>query len=591
MSGMCASGGRERTMKTRRKTLRMLAAVLSAVAFASACSVYKIKDMDGRALAAKGRRGKIISVQTADESLTFAASDPPAVKNGALVGNLHLTYTVDPLDIADITGGGAGPKVVLKDGSRFRVVSSRAEGDKIKCQAVKARWIPLDRITRARVRKINGPASVLKALAGVVVFVGVFAIDAVFPGEDEDALATEVEATVDVLNWMFKSEGGGANGKIGRLGSNAALLEMDKSYDTAAETEFWAMEWTPVDAAPDADGKLRIRLGNPSGVTRGVDEAKLVVVDHAPGTSVFPDVCGAVRGCAAPVVPETATAGNGRDIKDLVSARDGVFWRTADAEAARAAAPPSRDEITLSFPRPTDARGAKLIVAAANSSWRAEFAREVKARLAAAPAPPPPAPSQGQADHNDHKKRKNDKNKGSAPPPTPPQRLPQPQPPGYEEWEYGRVRVQLLTAFGWQTAQALFAGGPLPAADMIYNLDLDDIGTDKVWLKLTPPAGYWLVDRLALDFGADGPVERTDVDAVDVDGPDASEVLLALAAEDGTTFLFGPDDPPALLTFTLSPPKEGLERTLFLRTVSRYEMPPAAPTGDRQVTAGSLTKK
>ncbi|MEN6559400.1 MAG: hypothetical protein ABFD52_01310 [Acidobacteriota bacterium] len=571
---MSASVGRARTMEN----LRMLAAVLSAVSLAAACSVYKFKDMDGRALAAKGRRGKIISVQTADESITFAASDPPAVKNGALVGNLHLTYTIDPLDIADITGGGTGPKVVLKDGSRFRVVSSRAEGDKIKCQAVKVRWIPLDRIMRARVRKINGPASVLKALAGVVVFVGVFAIDAVFPGEDEDALATEVEATVDVLNWMFKSEGGGANGKIGRRGSNAALLEMDKSYDTAAETEFWAMEWTPVDAAPDADGKLRIRLGNPSGVTRGVDEAKLVVVDHAPGVGVFPDVRGAMRGCAAPVAPETATARNGRDIKNLVSARDGVFWRTADGEAAPAAAPPSRDEITLSFPRPKDARRAKLIVAAANSSWRAEFAREVKARLAASPAPSPPAPSPGQADHNDHKKRKNDKDKGQAPLPSRPQRLPQSLRPGYEEWEYGRVRVQLLTAFGWQTGQALLAGGPLPAGDMIYNLDLDDIGTDKVWLKLSPPARYWLVDRLALDFGADGPVERTDIDAGDVDGPDAAEVLLALAAEDGTTFLIGPEDQPALLTFTLPPPKGGLERTLFLRTVSCYATPPAART-------------
>jgi len=515
--------------------------------------------MDGRALAAKGRRGKIISVQTADESIAFAASDPPAVKNGALVGNLHLTYTIDPLDIADITGGGTGPKVVLKDGSRFRVVSSWAEGDKIFCQAVKARWIPLDRITRARVRKINGPASVLKALAGVVVFVGVLAIDAVFPGEVEDALATDVEATVDVLNWMFKSEGGGANGKIGRRGSNAALLEMDKSYDTAAETEFWAMEWTPVEAAPDADGKLRIRLGNPSGVTRGIDEAKLVVVDHAPGVSVFPDVYGAVRGCAAPVAPETATAGKGRDIKDLISARDGVFWRTADADVARAATPPSRDAITLSFPRPKNARRAKLIVAAANSSWRAVFAREVKARLAASPAPSPSQASQ-------------------------PQRLPGPQRPGYEEWEYGRVRVQLLTAFGWQTGQALFAGGPLPAGDMIYNLDLDDIGTDKVWLKFSPPAGYWLVDRLALDFGDDAPVEAADVAAEDVDGPDAAEVLLALAAEDATTFLFGPDNPPALLTFTPPPPKAGRERTLFLRTVSRYEMPPGRP--DRQPQAG-----
>jgi hypothetical protein len=314
------------------------------------------------------------------------------------------------------------------------------------------------------------------------------------------------------------------------------------------------MEWTPVEAAPDKDGKLRLGLGNPSGVPRGVDEVRLVVVDHAPGVAVAPDVLEGIRTCSGAVAADEAMDKNGMDVRALVAARDGAFWRTAaDGSAAGAGLP--RDEITLSFPRPKGARQAKLVVSAANSEWRALFAREVKARTA---SQTPPSAGRGGA----KSAKPGAKNKAGK------------QPSGYEEWEYSRVRVRLLTAFGWQTGQAIFAGGPLPAADMIYNLDLDDVGADKVWLKLTPPAGYWLIDRLAVDFGADTPVERTDVGAGEVDGPDAAEVLRALAVEDGTTFLLGPGDPPALLTFTLPPPKAGLERTLLLRTVSRYEMPP-----------------
>jgi hypothetical protein len=110
---------------------------------------------------------------------------------------------------------------------------------------------------------------------------------------------------------------------------------------------------------------------------------------------------------------------------------------------------------------------------------------------------------------------------------------------------------------------------------MIYNLELDDVPGDTVQLRLSPPAGYWLIDRVALDFGRETTVETAEIAPESVDVPDAAEVLKALAAEDVTTFVLEPADPPAELTFTLPAPKEGMVRSLFLRTVSCYETPPA----------------
>jgi hypothetical protein len=279
---------------------------------------------------------------------------------------------------------------------------------------------------------------------------------------------------------------------------------------------------------------------------RGIDEAKLVVVDHAPGLVVAPDIRGGMGAFSNLVTPSAATDGDGRDITRLVRDKDGDFWRSPGGDSAADPKARPRDEITLEFPRPKGARRAKLVVNATNSAWPAEFAREVLATSGEA------AP-------------------GAKPTPV------------YQDGEFTKLRVRILTAFGWQTGQVIFAGGPLPAEDMIYALDLEDVGTDKVWLKIAPPAGYWLIDRLALDFSEDAPVEGVEVDAEAVDSPDAAEVLKALAVEDGSTLFLENPGSQSVLTFSAPPPKEGMERTLFLRTVSCYEMPPrsdapSAPT-------------
>ena len=383
-------------------------------------------------------------------------------------------------------------------------------------------WIPLDEVVRAKVRTVNTAASILSTLAGVVLVAGAVALDVAT--YDERRMTSPDETFTGRRSSRFASRGYGQRARrIGPVGGpNTALLGMKDASDAAEETEFWTMEWTPLER-PAGRGRQAPRPGRqPSGVPRGIDEAKLVVVDHPPGVSVAPDILGAVRAFSGPGRSRKRDRWRSReDIRELVSARDGALWRTAGGDPAAGAAAPVRDEITLSFPRPKGARKARLIVNAANSCWRAEFARQALR-----------GPSGGPGEEAGKKDV-------------------------YQEWEYGKVRVRMLTVYGWQTGQVLFAGGPVPAADMIYNLDLSDVGTDKVWLKLSPPSGYWLIDRLALDFGEDVPVEAIEVAAEEVDGPDAAEVLQALAVEDSTTLRLDIGDPPALLTFAVPRPKRG----------------------------------
>ena len=131
-----------------------------------------------------------MQVRTADETIEFSPSDPPVVKDGAVVGGLHMTYSVDPQDIVELSPEKKAARIVLKDGTRFLVASSVADGERILCEAVKPVSIPLDEIVRAQVRTVNTGASVFNTFAGVLLAAGAVALDiALNPDDGEFDLA------------------------------------------------------------------------------------------------------------------------------------------------------------------------------------------------------------------------------------------------------------------------------------------------------------------------------------------------------------------------------------------------------------------
>jgi hypothetical protein len=485
-------------------------------------------------VAAKGKNAEIIGVQTKTEYLEFREEEPARVIGGAVVGKIHAGVEIDPYGIAEATRVKKRANIVMKDGARYEVLSSRLAGDHLACEVLIPACIPLDEVRLAKVRTVNTAATVLGTLGGAVILPILF-IEAL---DDDEGLGHDLAE--DIVYSVIDSAIDAAlepSGQPVPPRSVNALLALKEPPNLAEEQKFWVMEWIPVDTVPDKNGKCRVRLGNSSNVPRGVDEAKLVVVDHPADVAAAPDAQGIMRAFSGPVAPVRAVDRTGRDIAPLVGKKDDIFWRSPGGDSAPVAAANPRDELSLEFPRPAGVRRAKLIVNAANTMWRAQFAREALGR------------SGGPAPRSDAK-------------------------PLYREGELTGLGVRLETVFGWQTGQVIFVQGPLPAEDAIYWLDLGDVKGATVKIKLEPPAGYWLIDRLALDFGEDTPVDEMLVDAEGVDSPDAAEALRALAAEDGSTLFLESPGSQTVLTFTAPPPKEGMVRTLFLRTVSCYEMSP-----------------
>ncbi len=527
------AGNRGRTERTK---LVSGAVCLAAAALSVSCAVYQVKELDGKAVAAKPPKGKIVSVTTAEKRVDFAYKDPARVKDGAIVGNVHASLALDPFDIADMTKADKLLRVVHKDGDRFLVLSSLKADDKILCHAAYPQYIPLEHGVSVKLKSVNTAASILSSLGGAVLLVGALAVDGAVYGDDEEV---DFEDTISgsLISAMLDSGTGPSPGGAVKPGrSTGYLMSLKNETNTAEEKEFWVLEWTPVSPAPDGDGKYRVPIVNATGVPRGVDEAKLVVIDHPHGLAVGPDVLGNIRSISGLVPPLSATEGDGFDIMSLVRDKDDVFWRGRGGDIDTDPGERPRDEIILEFPKPKGAREALLVVNATNTAWPPQFAREALERARA-------RAKDGQVD------------------------------PVYKDWEYAKLKVELLTGFGWQTGQVIFAGGPLPAGDMAYRITLDDVVGGKVSLKLSPPAGYWLIDRVALAFDDLGLIECDVIDAEGLAEPEVVEVLRALAVEDGSTVFLEASGQETVVTFPAPPFKEGMERTVFLRTVSCYEMP------------------
>jgi hypothetical protein len=506
-----------------------VAVLLALALLASGCTVYKIKELDANSLAARKKNDKVLAVETKDGVVQFRGDDPAKLEGAGIVGRLYGVQSIDPGEIADLAPSGKRAKVVLRDGRRYEVLASHDSGDSLACEVAATTWIPLDVVVKARIRAVDTAASVLSTLAGVVLVAGALALDSSGDADEEYDPSDDV-FFASLVDSLFEPDGPPRPRR-----SVKSLLGTWKLPPAAEESEFWTMEWTRIDGLPGEDGMISVGLDNRTGVPRGVDEAKLLVVDHPPGSLVAPDARGVMRAFADPLPPLAAKDGRGDDILPLVQDRDDVFWRGPVPDPSQAGTTVARDQLDIEFPRPAGARRVKLVVDASNSTWRALFAR--------GPAAPAAAPDA----------------KGK---------------PAYTENEYASLPVLISTVAGWQTGQVIFATGPVPPETVLYDLELGDVAGDSVHVRLAPPAGYWLIDRLAVDYGRDGPVEETVVEASGESGPDAVAVLAALAAEDGTTAFYPDSATGSVLTFAVPPPKDEMTRTLFLRTVSCYEMPP-----------------
>jgi len=306
-------------------------------------------------------------------------------------------------------------------------------------------------------------------------------------------------------------------------------------------------EWCGLEHLREVNDQYKIMITNEVNETQYTDELKLVVVDHPEGVRVVPDISGQIQTVSQPIIPMQAFDGKGRDLMPYISKNDWIFWQTRIEERNPDRKEDLRDELIFEFPKQRRAKKVKVLVNACNSLWGSQILKRYLDLYG-----------------NKVNEWYNEVNSLG---------------PAYFKMinlnvreELYSLKIRVETGDGWESKGLMIGGGPFVSEDKIYTLDISDVPGDTLKIKLTPPATFWMINYLAVDYTEDLPVEVKEIEAIkaiDYKGQDVREIL----AKNDNNYLIMPNiGDRAELIFESPPRVDGMDRSVILKASGYYDI-------------------
>lgn len=306
-------------------------------------------------------------------------------------------------------------------------------------------------------------------------------------------------------------------------------------------------EWCGLENLREINGQYRIMVTNELNETQYTDELKLVVVDHPKGVKVVPDASGKIHTVSQPMIPVQAYDQKGRDLMPSISENDWKFWVARTEEKNLERNEDLRDELIFEFTKPEGATKAKLLFNGCNTLWGSQALKRYLDLYG---------------------------NKVSE---------------WYEEMnnfgpaffrmrnthvreELYSLQVRVETENGWESKALIIGGGPFISEDKIYTLDISDVTGDTLRIKLTPPATFWMINHLAVDYTEDLPVTVTEIEAVEAIDHKGQDIRETLALEDNSYLVMPEIGDRAELIFRSPPQSYGMDRSVFVKASGYYDI-------------------
>ncbi len=523
---------------------KTIAAVVLLVGFCACIPIKSsFKRSPDRLAGARPYKTKVTALQKkTGEKLTFPTGRGVTINGNKILipyslmpgaaGSLPARFPTEAILDVEEDGKGRIRGVALKDGRFFEVVNAEREDQGVHVLAANYyRFIPLSDVDLVWIRTTNWG---LTTLATTVLWGGAAAAIALSLPDDFMKFDPWSGANVESCPFVYSFDG------------REYVLDAEP-YGGSVCPGLERADWIGLDNLRPVDGRYRLLLTNELDEVEHVDELKLVVVDHPKGVSVVPDLSGRMRTVTSPVPPSSARDADGRDIRALLADKDETFWLGRVEGRDPEKTEDLKDELVLEFAKPAGARQAKLIANAWTTIWGSQAIRPLLA-------------SQGRDLEPYFEKI----NAGG------------PALLSLMSWfareEMYNLQVRVETASGWKTKALVYGGGPVIAKDKAYPLDLRDVPGDTVRIKLTPAAGYWMIDRLALDFSEDAAVRVTEIAAESAHDAAGRDIRGDLASDDNLYFVIPKGSRPATLEFGVPSDSLGTVRSVFLKTRGYYDI-------------------
>jgi len=299
-----------------------------------------------------------------------------------------------------------------------------------------------------------------------------------------------------------------------------------------------------LDFARPQHGTLRLKVANELSETDYLDALSVLAVNHDAGLAVAPDAAGRLHTIGALTPPATARDFRGHDALARVRAPDGWNWESGPGARDTLIAADLRDGLELAFPRPLGAGSGRLVVDGNVTTWAALMMQRFIAAHGRA--------TQAWYDSLDR------------------------DPQGARRLGAALARQAFLSAAvlvdgRWQPQGLIWDAGPETSKRQVAVLDLRGVVGDTVRVRLESVPSFWLVDRVALDYAPERPIEITELTAESAVGMLGKDVRGLLATVDDRPLRLEPGE-SAQLSFGVPDVPAGKARTYLLRTHGWYRI-------------------
>jgi hypothetical protein len=311
-------------------------------------------------------------------------------------------------------------------------------------------------------------------------------------------------------------------------------------------------DWVRLDHLQPSRGRYHLRFTNELRETQYIDEAALLVVDHAPGTRILPSGGGRIHAVRDEQPPVGATDLAGRPVRDLVAAADDRAW-AGDPFRAAAAGPEAdvRDGLVLDFTPPAGATSATLTLRLQNTLWASYLQGHILSLVGSGlPA------WYGRLNASVTER----------------ERL------HAAMVREGMLRVETWTGSAWRPAGHVWEVGPALMREQAAVVDLAGLPKETLRIRLSSTAGLWVIDRAAVAFDDASAVQVTELTPVRARDDRGRDVLGLLQHSDGNRLALARMTDYADLEFAAPTPRPGFARSTVVKAAGYYTIhtPPAA---------------
>ena len=298
-------------------------------------------------------------------------------------------------------------------------------------------------------------------------------------------------------------------------------------------------DYLPLPHLQAAGDAYHIKLTNEVKEIQYTNLAELIVVDHQPGSEVLFDKYGSLYTFGKLSSPQQAQSLHGDDISAFILNKDSLIY-AGDLKAQGEAL---MDGMIVHFREPAHTDTAKLIIRAKNSFWFdhafglfsnqfGEFYPTWREMQKAVPA----------------------------------EQL--------QKWSLDQgmpLSVYIEKDQQWQFVDYFNLAGPMALRSDLLAINVADIASDEVKIKLEYGFAFWEVDYVGMDFSKNLPVLQKSVplsSAIDHGGKNVSELLMQ---DDSEYQVLAEVGQQVTLKFPAPERLQGMQRTVFLHSKGHYE--------------------